>query len=181
LLFSLLLAAVVACPPADSFIVLGDGTVRGNAPQWLLAHNNTRRLTKRDLSERWLHIIPPAQTPNIAQSSNRFGETWAGNTVPYCFGAAVSADNQVIFRRDLAAAWNSWIAAGVDSRTINFREGTPSECTDNNRRNYLEVAYAAGTLVTTLGNDGQSTMTLDTDPTIGLGDRVANYAHEIGQ
>ncbi|KAK0625191.1 hypothetical protein B0T17DRAFT_532177 [Bombardia bombarda] len=134
------------------------------------------------ISKRWSHMEPGDGTKNTGDPFYiPFGQLWPGNTLIWCFsdesewGGAQQAN---LIRQDIVAAWKLWIAAGVDEQTIIFREGNPAECSPSNQ-NVLDVIK--GSLFSTVGHftDG-NVISLSDSPTSALGDRIANFAHEIG-
>ena len=83
-----------------------------------------------------------------------------------------------VMRRDIAAAWDLWIAAGIDAQVMTFREGTVEECQGTN---ILKIER--GSLASLAGkrDNEAAVMYLNDLGSAALGDRVANFAHEIGQ
>ncbi|KAK0630524.1 hypothetical protein B0T17DRAFT_528614 [Bombardia bombarda] len=169
-LFSFFFYAVTGCPPPGSSLMLRDGTIIGEHAEWLRGENGTR-LTRDEIDKRSMHVI---------SGKAGFGRLWEGNTAIYCFAGSVSNDDRTILRRDLTAAWELWTTAGIDARIINFREATVEEC-EGPRNTYIQIVVPKkDSLSSSLGNTGTSRMTLSTNPDMAMGDRVGNYAHEIG-
>lgn len=147
---------------------------------------STVRLRERHSSNdtvqrRWSHMEPgdpdgdktdPLHVPN--------GALWPDNTLIWCFSDASEWGNQLsAIRADIEAAWNLWVLAGVDAQTVIFREGSAVEC-DPSNTNVLDVRK--GPLLSTVGYyDKGNVMSLSDSATTALGDRIANFAHEIGQ
>ncbi len=76
------------------------------------------------LARRWYHI-----------NDDAVRQYWPGRTIRFCF-----APGAEVLRPNVRLAWNMWIAAGVDSRTFTFKEGSASYCRNAaNRANFLMI------------------------------------------
>ncbi|OTB01252.1 hypothetical protein M426DRAFT_25831 [Hypoxylon sp. CI-4A] len=116
-------------------------------------------------------------------------QLWPEKTIRYCY----EDDNtRSILNNDLMAAAQKWIDAGLDEDRFKYVEVSRTECTDN-RPNVLLVKYSMpgpgpgqSSMFTTPakipanGNLHGPTMTLTDDENMGMLDKVANYAHELG-
>ena len=144
-------------------------------------HLRERDKTNDAIQRRWSHMEPgdpggdktdPLHVPN--------GAVWPSNTLIWCFNDPSEWGSQLsAIRADIEAAWKLWVLAGVDAQTVIFREGNAVECAPSNT-NVLDVRK--GPLLSTVGYyDKGNVMSLSDSATTALGDRVANFAHEIGQ
>ncbi len=146
----------------------------------LWRQNDTR---DNSVERRWSHIPIERYPDEIDPKSPSFipwGNIWKDNTILWCFDyvpewEAVGVD---VMRRDIAAAWDLWIAAGIDAQVMTFREGTVEECQGTN---ILKIER--GSLASIVGktDNKAAVMYLNDLGSAALGDRVANFAHEIGQ
>jgi hypothetical protein len=148
-------------------MVLPDGRIHGSPPREVL-----EKLTNgTGLDRRGLRMIP-GQTGD--------GSLWTNNEIPFCIDTSVDINTIQVVENALASAWGLWITAGV--RGLNFRRGTPAECAQGSGTQTLRVQISTTSMSTSIGMGlGGGTMTLVMDENFGLGDRVANFAHEIGQ
>ena len=163
-----LASLAAACPPPNSFMVLPDGRVHGNPPRDILEKltNGTSGFDRRGM-----RAIP---------GENGDGALWANNVIPFCIDPTLDANTRQVVEDSLISAWGLWTTAGV--RGLVFRTGTAAECAAGSGTSTLRVQISTIKMSTSIGMDlGGGSMTLVMDEVFGLGDRVANFAHEIGQ
>jgi hypothetical protein len=85
-------------------------------------------------------------------------------------------------RLSLQAAWKLWVDAGIDPNVQDFREGTAEDCFHPGDRALIVEISSDSTMHSNLGRLREgSVMTLIPSNDVGMGDKIANYAHEIGQ
>jgi hypothetical protein len=138
-------------------------------------------IKNKSVERRWAHINTDRDDDEDpkAPSAIPWGRVWKDNTILWCFKNVNewSATGVDVIRGDIRAAWNLWVAAGIDEQVMTFREGSVEECQGTNI-----LLVKRGDLETSAGkkNGVIAVMNLNEART-ALGDRVANFAHEIGQ
>ncbi|KAK3935546.1 hypothetical protein QBC46DRAFT_397358 [Diplogelasinospora grovesii] len=115
----------------------------------------------------------------IPNGPNRVGVLWTGNRIPFCIDTTLDINTRQTIEDALVSAWGLWVAEGV--RGLVFEPGSQEECQAGESNTYLSVTISETSMATTLGMGGAGgRMMLVMDENFGLGDRVANFAHEIG-
>lgn len=128
-----------------------------------------------------------------AGSGNADDKLWPGRKLRYCWESQATKD---ILNDDLIEAASRWSNSGLSDSGFTYQDvgivGSASACTSD-RTNVLLIEYSApgpgegqsrmatsvGKIPAGVGTDGP-TMILTDDDTMGMLDRVANYAHELG-
>jgi hypothetical protein len=148
-------------------MVLPDGRIHGSPPREVV-----EKLTNgTGLDRRGLRMFP-------GQNGN--GNLWTNNEIPFCIDTSLDVNTRQVVEDALMSAWGLWITSGV--RALNFRSGTQAECAPGSGTQTLRVQISTTSMSTSIGMSiGGGTMKLVMDEKFGLGDRVANFAHEIGQ
>lgn len=138
----------------------------------LLAENATASSGK--LSKRWLGIKTGSGSADT--------QLWPNKKIRYCYESAATRD---ILDNDLKEAMQRWYDSGLSA---DFKTEMVSDavCKDD-RVNVLYISYSTkSSMSTTPGKPPASyalegpQMTLTDDETMGMLDKVANYAHELG-
>ncbi|KAF3384738.1 hypothetical protein F1880_001712 [Penicillium rolfsii] len=148
----------LSCPPEESYV------------PYCVGHNESRE----SFGKRAYPIKP---------GSNDY-ELWPNAQIIYCFDSATSTADQTQLRSLIPQAFKKWLTAGLSAK-FEMKEGKTSECTADNRENYLLVSSNnANKLVTTLGYyhklGTNPTMTIDLSNGLAAGNPLDNIAHELG-
>jgi hypothetical protein len=164
----ILLTTSLACPDPWEALRLPDGKIIGGASKPLTLRNESSH------DKRWMQMVP---------GRFGYGDLWPGGTIIYCMGASITgAADRTDMRLSLQAAWKLWVDAGIDPNVQDFREGTVGDCSSPGNGALTVEISSDGTMHSNYGrySDG-SVMVLIPRNDVGMGDKIANYAHEIGQ
>ena len=112
-----------------------------------------------------------------------WGRVWKDNTILWCFGDRTQWLKIATVRQDIEAAWDLWLLNGIDAQVMIFREGTVAECYDEDQDQSKLLVVWSGASAATVGQEMDSAghMYLGETGDHALGDRVADFAHEIRQ
>ena len=148
-------------------------------------HLRGRNASSNPVGKRWVRMPSDRdddEDPN-APGAIPWGRVWKDNTIIWCFGTTERWYSIATVRHDITAAWKLWVLEGVDEQVMIFREGTDAECYDETFDQSKLLDVWPGSLASTVGQRkgvaGQ--MYLSETGDNGLGDRIASFAHEIGQ
>ena len=148
-------------------------------------HLRGRNASSNPVEKRWIRIPSDRdddEDPD-APGAIPWGRVWKDNTILWCFGNGDEWLKIATVRQDIMAAWDLWVLNGIDSQVMIFREGTYAECYGKDQDQSKLLVVWAGAPAATAGQkkDSAGQMFLSESGDNGLGDRVADFAHEIGQ